>query len=147
MTTTIHPIPPGLFCVPAALVALTGADVESVIVPALNRHMGSDDLLGTVSSVWMPVIHSVLEELGFKIRPYRRDAPAGPLRVHVATWAARSLRWPDRPVLASIGGHCLVICNGFVHDNWEPRGVLGPEHPFAKTTVIRASMVEGKQHD
>lgn len=137
----IHPIPPGLFCVPAALTAITGAPLETVIVPALNRHMQSQGLLDTVSGVHMHVAHAALEELGYRMRPYRGSA-SGPLRAHVATWATRSLRWPGRPVLVSTRDHCLVICDGFVHDNWEPRGVLGSEHPFARTTVQTAALIE-----
>ena len=140
----IHPIPPGLFCVPSALAAITGAPVEAVIVPALNRHMKSQGLLDTVPGVHMHVAHAVLEELGYSVRPYKSGASAGPLRAHVATWAARSLRWPGRPVLVSTWDHALVIHDGFVHDSWEPRGVLGSEHPFAKTTVVRASLIERK---
>ena len=140
----IHPIPPGLFCVPAALVALTGEDITSVIVPALNRHMRSSGLLDTVPGVQMSVARGVLEELGYAMRRYRADAEAGKMKAHVATWAARSLRWPGRPLLATTSDHCLVVCDGFVHDNWEPRGVLGSEHPFARTTVANVEMIERK---
>jgi len=36
----VYPIPPGLFCVPSAIIALTGADLESVVIPALEPGAG-----------------------------------------------------------------------------------------------------------
>lgn len=140
----IHPIPPGLFCVPAAIVALTGADIESMVIPAINRHSGyNHGLLDTVPGVSMSTATAVLNEFGYNVRPYRMDAEAGPKRAHVATWANRSQeRWPGRTVLVAVNNHCLVISDGRVYDNWSPHGPPGDRHPFAKTPVVWAALVE-----
>lgn len=142
----IYPIPPGLFCVPSAIVALTGADVMSVVVPAINRHgRCKRGLLETPAGVRVSVMTAVLEELGCRVRPYRSDAEAGQLRAHVATWAIRSSeRWPDRNVLVTTTDHALVVHNGVVYDSWMPHGVPGVDHPFAKTTVTWAALVQKK---
>ena len=143
----IHPIPPGLFCVPAAIRALTGEPLEAVIVPALNRHMGSEHLGDTVAGVnTSRVGTAVLRELRYDVRPYRTGSAAGPLRVHLATWARRSRdRWPGRTLLLTTSGHCLVALDGVVYDNWMPHGVPGAEHPYAKTTVRWAALVEKRK--
>ncbi len=139
----IHPIPPGLFCVPSAIVALTGADPVSVVVPAINRHSGYKlGLLDTPAGVRPSVFVKVLEELGYNVRQYKSDAASGRLRAHVATWTERSKKWPGRNVLVSTGGHALVISDGTVYDSWMPHGVSGSEHPFAATTVKWAALVE-----
>lgn len=141
---TIHPIPPGLFCVPSALCALTGADPVSVIVPAINRHSSYKlGLHDTPAGVRIPVATAVLKEMRYRVRAYKSEAASGQLRAYIATWAARSLeRWPDRNLLVSTGCHMLVICNGLVYDSWTPHGVTGKEHPFAKDTVVWAALVE-----
>lgn len=143
----IHSIPPGLFCVPAAIRALTGEPLEAVIVPALNRHASSEHLGDTVAGVnTSRVGRAVLEELGYTIRPYRGDARTGPLRAHLATWARRSReRWPGRTLLLTTQSHCLVALDGVVYDNWMPHGVPGEEHPYAKTTVRWAALVEKRE--
>lgn len=140
----IYPIPPGLFCVPAAIVALTGADIESVVVPAINRHSGYKlGLHDTVSAVRITVIEAVLKELGCNVRLYKMDAEAGSKNAHIATWAKRSKeRWPNKTVIVATHEHCMVICNGRVYDNWSPHGPIGEHHPFAKTTVTWAALVE-----
>jgi hypothetical protein len=141
----IHRIPPNLFCVPAALFALTGDDIESVITPALNRHAlrgQTANILDTVSTSHMSTATAVLEERGYNVRCYRSDAPSGALRAHIATWAKRSLKWPGRALLIATATHCLVISDGKVYDNWTPFGVEGAVHPFANTTVTWAALVE-----
>ncbi len=140
----IHPIPPGLFCVPSTLVALTGRDPVSVIVPAINRHSHyRRGLHDTPAGVSIPVLTAVLEELGYRVRRYKTEAVAGQVRAHVATWAQRSReRWPGRAIILCTSDHCLTLCDGIVYDNWEPRGVPGREHPYARTVVTWAALVE-----
>lgn len=141
----IHPIPPGLFCAPSAICAITGADPISVVVPAINRHSGYKlGLLDTPSAVRPSVMQSVLEELRYRVRPYKGvDAAAGALRAQTATWATRSKeRWPGRNILVCSKTHAMVICDGVVYDSWTPHGVPGKDHPFAKTTVVWAALVE-----
>ncbi len=139
-----YPIPPGLFCVPSAIIALTGADPVSVIVPAINRHSGYKlGLHDTPGGVRPSVMKSVLEELGCRVRPYKDGAAAGPLGAQIKTWASRSLeRWPGRNILVCTRTHALVISDGKVYDTWMPHGVTGDDHPFAKTTVVWAALVE-----
>lgn len=144
MMTRIHSISPGLFCVPAAIQALTGEPLDAVIVPALNRHGGCQHLGDTVAGVSTAITgRTVLSELGYRVRPYRMNGTAGPLRAHVATWARRSLeRWPSRPLLITTRTHCLVVLDWVVYDNHMPHGVSGDDHPYAKTTVRWAALVE-----
>ncbi len=140
----IHPIPPGLFCVPAAIVAITGASVQTVVVPAINRHSGYKlGLLDTPAGVRPSVMEAVLQELGCRIRPYKMEAEAGKLRAHVATWAIRSKeRWPGRSILICTTAHCMAVSSGLVYDNWMPHGAPGDQHPFAKTVVTYAALIE-----
>jgi hypothetical protein len=142
----LHKIPCGLYCVPAALYAITGADLQSVIVPALNRHMykKNANLFDTPAGVKRIDYEAVLNELGYHARRYKDGSVSGNLRVHVATWANRSLKWPNNPLLASTNDHCLVIQNGKVWDNHAPLGCDGKEHPFAKTIVVQIAMIQKK---
>lgn len=138
----LHPIPPGLYCVPSAMVALTGADYMSVIFPALNRHAKTDggilDWVGGVhtSSVAIPA----LEEMGYHCRRYKKPD----LRAKIFTWANRSMRYPDRPLLVIVPGHALVIENGKVYDTHMPHGVEGKHHPYAHSMVIGCWLIERK---
>jgi hypothetical protein len=143
----IHPIPPGYYCVPSALIALTGRDPASVIVPALNRHGAGDgrSLLEAPAGVRMDVARRVLEELGFTVRRYRSDAASGKLSSRVSAWARRSERYPGRPLLISTSGrdaHCLVVQDGQIYDNHVPVGAGPGRHPFRNATVDGAFLVE-----
>ena len=140
---TLYQIPPGLFCVPAAIYAITGADLEAVIVPSINRHSGYKyGLHDTVTGVMMSAARAVLEELGYKARRYK-DGSAGPLRAHLATWARRSKeRYPGLRFLLATRTHCLALCDGVVHDTFTPFGESGSTHPFAKTTVTWLALIE-----
>ena len=138
----LHPIPPGLFCVPSALVSITGADIESVINPAINRHSEHHSLLDTVPGVSRSVTTAVLKKLGYNVRLYKQSATSGALRAHVSTWAERSLKYVDRVVLLSTGKHMLVCQNGRIYDTFTPHGVVGIKHPYAKTTITWAALIE-----
>ena len=138
----IHAITPGAFCVPSALQALTGADLQSVIYPALNRHAKRWGLLDVCAGEQMESAEGVLSELGYNCRMYRGEQ----LRAHVATWARRSAeRWPGRALLIATRTHALVVQDGTVYDNHMPLGAPGAQHPFARTTVVWAALVESKQ--
>lgn len=142
----IHPIPPGLYCVPSALCALTGADAASVIVPAINRHSRCADLLEAPAGVNVShVARAVLEELGYRVRPYKRDAATGKLSARISTWAKRSERWPGRSILITTKGrdrHALVVRGGRIYDNHLPTGAAPGEHPFSTALVDWAALVE-----
>lgn len=140
----IWPIFPGAYCVPSAIQALTGADLVSVIHPSINRHSGDKkrDLLDHVTGEKISVAAAVLNELGYNVRAYK-SKPNAPLRAHVATWAKRtSERWPGRAVLVATRSHVLVVSDGTVYDNHMPLGAAAAAHPYAKTTVIWAALVE-----
>lgn len=140
----IHPITPGAFCVPSALQALTGADLTSVIYPALNRHGRRWGLLDQVTGEHMSAAAAVLDELGYRVRHYRG---ADPLRAHVATWAKRvQARWPGRALLLATRSHALVTKDGSVYDNHVPLGVEGAHHPYARSIVTWAALVEKGSH-
>jgi hypothetical protein len=138
---TVHPIPEGLYCVPSVLCALTGDDPESVIVPAINRHAGERTLLDAPSGVTMRVAQRVLEERGYRVRPYVGGA-SGPLRATVATWAERSRRWPGRTTLIATNAHALVVADGRVYDNHARFGAPSSDHPFRRRMVVSAFLVE-----
>ncbi len=138
-----HPIPAGLFCVPTAICALTGADPTTVVLPAINRHDRARALFGDVTGVNLErVAIPVLAELGYRTRRYTKSD----LRARLTTWAERSKRYPGRPLLVTTGGrrtgHALVVEDGLVYDNHAPRGVPGTEHPFARCIVDYAALVE-----
>jgi hypothetical protein len=141
---TVHPIPPGLFCVPSALCALTGQHPTAVIVPAINRHDRNASLTDNVAGVHLTAAEAVLAELGYAVRKYRH----GDLRARVSTWAERSLRYPGRPLLlATTGGrrspgHALVVADGKIYDNHLPAGAAPRAHPFSNCLVDYAVLVE-----
>lgn len=143
----LHRIPPGLFCVPAAIYAIAGEDIQSVIMPAINRHMDGKraNIHDTVSGVPIHVAAAVLEERGYNVRKYKDGSASGALRAHISTWAKRSMQWNGRPLLVATKTHCLVIQDGKVHDSWMPFGCAGEKHPFAKTTVVYVALVEKAQ--
>ena len=135
----IYPIPPGLWCVPSAMVAITGADWMSVIQPALNRHAQARGLMDLVTGATRTAAVAALREMGWQVRLYKGEK----LRAHVATWAKRSLeKYPGRTLMVSTTGHMLAIADGRVYDSWTPHGETGEEHPYAKTTVTWAALVQ-----
>ena len=145
----IHPIPQGYYCVPSALIALTGADPSSVIVPAINRHSGDRSLLEAPAGVNVNrVAEAVLAELGYAVRRYRHDGAAGKLAARVSTWATRSLRYPGRSILLTTRhsrrepGHALVVADGLIYDNHLPAGAAPMAHPFSAAIVDYAALVE-----
>jgi len=134
----VYPIPPGLFCVPSAIIALTGADLESVVIPALNRAQETPYLRGPIAGVSVPCIEAVLRELRCKVRHYK----SGNLRAPLSTWATRSLKYPGRTLLVCTVGHALVIADGKIYDTYTPYGEAGDRHPCSHDTVVYAALIE-----
>lgn len=136
----VHAIPPGLYCVPAAIVAITGADVESVVWPALNRHSESDWLTGPVAAIGMSAAERVLNELGYVVRGYRHEH-----RQRLHTWAEWSRnKYAGRILLLATHDHAMVAKDGMVYDTARPYGVPGWQHPDAKCIVVYAKLVEAR---
>lgn len=140
----IYPIPPGLWCVPSVLVALTGAPWDAVIHPALNRHnsrsaKAGDTLTGLVTGATISAALATLDELGYTARRYRGAHP----HALVASWAAKAAaRYPGRTLLLFTPQHALVASKGRVYDNHAPHGPAGADHPYARTRVESVYLVE-----
>lgn len=143
----LHPILPGGWCVPSAIQCLTGADYESVIHPAINRHATrlrreTPDLLDLVVGTDVEyVARAVLEEMGCDVRQYRGIVI--PLHSQIRTWAKYSLeKYHSRALLVTVRGHALVIKDGRVYDTHAPHGAPGDEHPHARCRVTWCALVE-----
>lgn len=136
----LYPIVPGMWCVPTALYALTGADPESVLHPALNRHsLRAESLCGLVVGASVPAALAVLAELGYACRRYRHGNHL------VGTIAVKSRdRWPGRALLVFTVEHALVVQDGRIYDSWQPHGPL-LEHPFTKTPTTDVFLVERRK--
>jgi len=128
----IYPISPGLFCVPAAIQAITGEDLLSVIVPALNRAQENETLLGTVAGVRSSTYIEALQLMGYVVSRYK-DRVDQPLRAQLKTWAKR---FPSRPLLVATRGHAMALYEGRVFDTFTPHGAPVTEHPFARDVVV-----------
>ncbi len=139
---TIYPIPDGLYCVPSAICALTGADAASVVVPAISRHTRAPDLLEPPAGVALRAARTVLAELGYRTRAYTR--PDLSARLH--TWATRSAtRYPGRTLLVTTSGrpgHAVVVEDGKIYDNHLPAGAAPRAHPFSHHLVDQVLLVE-----
>jgi hypothetical protein len=134
----IHPIPPNLYCVPAALCALTGEPLDAVVVPALNRAGGRGSLLNDPGPTGMIAAATALREMGCTVMCYKE--PLWKERHQLATFAKR---WRDKahPVLVSICGHALVLYRGMVYDTKTPSGCDAARHPDARAILTYAAMV------
>lgn len=133
----IYPILNGAYCVPSALMALTGEDLESVIFPALNRHAKAQGLLTTVGGAYLEDAERVLNELGYAVRH------AKTLGKHrVATWAKQTLeRNYSYPMMLGVRRHVVVAYQGRVYDNHAAHGPAGDKHPYAGAIVTYAVLV------
>lgn len=137
----IYPIPPGLYCVPSALVALTGEDFESVIFPALNRAQGDTRLTFPVAAVNRDDYLAVLDQLGYVARAAR-----DPQRHKVKTWTKRALnRAYPNPLLLRVPGHVVVLWTGRVYDSLAPHGPLAADHPCADQVATHVWLVQPKK--
>lgn len=139
--TTLHPIPPGLYCVPSAIVAVTGADVSSVVMPAINRAEGRDDFLTPAAGVYQRHTIQALQLMGYRVSRYK----GGDVRARVSTWARRSVeRYPGCKLLVFIPEHVVAVCDGRVYDNHAAHGPQGDDHPFANSVAKEVYLVEPK---
>ena len=137
----LHPIPPGLWCVPSALVCLTGAPWDAVIHPALNRHGGESDLTDIVVGARLSVAVEVLDELGYRCRAYRGTNPHALVR----TWAKLSKeKYPGHALFVRVVGHVLVVKDGLIYDNHSPHGAAGDKHTFSNTKSTHVYLVQPK---
>ena len=137
----IHPIPPGLWCVPSALVAITGEPFDAVIHPALNRHGRADMLTEMVTASSMSAAIATLQELRYRVLRYKKPD----LHAKVSVWAQRSKeRYPGRILFVSVERHCVVICDGRVYDSWTPHGEVGERHPYRDDKAYDVYLVEAK---
>jgi hypothetical protein len=136
-----HPIPSGLFCVPTAICALTGADPAAAVIPAINRAERAESLLIPPEGVHITAIAPALRDLGYVARRYRKPD----LFARLSTWARRSLRYPGRGLLvctAGRHGHAVAVQDGRIYDNHAPRGTGPDEHPFSRCLVDWVALVE-----
>ena len=141
----IHPILNGYYCIPSALMALTGAEPTAVLLPAINRHdHNASSLTDNVAGVGLRAAEAVLAELGYAVRRYRKPDARALLR----TWAERSKKYLGRNLLVCTAGgrktpgHALVLRDGRIYDNHTPVGSAGPAHPFAVCVVDYVALVE-----
>lgn len=136
---TMHAIPPGLWCVPSALVAITGDDFETVIHPGLNRHMGREHLLELVTGATMNAAVALLLERGYKVSKYKRGMH------RLKTWGELSrTKYPGRVFLAHVPQHAVAICDGRVYDSWTPHGAQAEEHPYKNDIASDVWLVQKK---
>lgn len=135
----MYPIPVGLYCVPAAIVAITGADVESVVFPALNRIQKGGWLTGPIEGVDVFEIQTAFESMGWHVRRYKDRARRAQLR----TWAKLSKeRYPGYKLLLCTNDHCLAVEDGLVYDTFTPYGEEGACHAFARDIITFAAVVQ-----
>lgn len=140
----LHPIIPGLYCVPSALYALTGHDPESVLFPALNRHGDGRALHQEVSGASIRAALAVLQELNYCVMRYKDKKDRQEIS-RIEVWANRSKKfYPGFTFLVFTSTHALIIKDGRVFDNWSPHGPSGKDHPFAKTRVSEVYLVKEK---
>lgn len=131
----IFPIPPNLYCVPAALVAITGAPLDAVVLPALNRAGANPTLLDDPGPTTMRVAEEALSLMSYRVlRP--REPLHGSLLTHAREWSSK-----EHPVLASTRHHALVIWRGKVYDTFVPGGCEAETHPHARKRLTHAAMI------
>jgi hypothetical protein len=138
----MFPIPPGnLYCVPAAIRALTGADIESVIFPALNRAQRAEWLIGPVAGVANCDARAALAEMGWDARRPKPGAPlAKPMQLRTLARLTAEL-YPGRKFYVTTASHALAVADGRVYDNHVQAGCDGDAHPFAKCRVAQVFLV------
>lgn len=130
----IHTITPGYYCVPSVIEAVTGADMHSVIIPALNRIEKAPWLLEEVVGANPRTILKALNELGYTTGIYKDRKALGT----VDSWTNK---FPDEIILLLIREHCLVVYKGTVYDNHTPMGKTALNHQFSLHKVENAYLV------
>lgn len=139
---SLYDVPPGPYCVPAALVALTGRDLTSVILPALNRHAGNGTFFDDVGPTnTRRVAVPALQEMGYRVFAHGK-IERGDER---PTLRAVANRYPSRRMLATVKGHALAILDGRVWDTATPYGAPVEDHPDRDRRVTGLWIVEKKE--
>jgi hypothetical protein len=116
-----------IYCVPAALSALTGRHV-SIVESPIRQHLGDLPITG----VYLPIGLRVLSELGYKYRDVLDD-PDLTLNQFV-----RRVASPDRNYLVEIPGHALIVSARRIVDNHHHSGVAVELYGTRRSHVMRA---------
>ncbi len=135
-------IPVGVYCVPAAICALTGADLESVVLPALNRAQKAGWLLGPVGGVRTKEFEDALGFMGWRVLRHKQ-----PGRRKLFTWAMMSAgQYKNRRLLVATRDHCLALVNGKIYDTFTPFGFEvvagGKRHAYHHDAVTYVAILE-----
>lgn len=136
----MYPILPGAFCVPSAIQALTGADYEAEIMPALNRAQRALTLLDGVAGVNTPHAIKALGDLGYRVRRAKSEVVRNKQLRTIAELSAT--RWPGRTLYVTVEGHAVAVADGRVYDTHTPHGARGAEHPFRACRVHFVGLVD-----
>lgn len=145
MTNPPFPIPPGLYCVPSAIIALTGAEPHSVVFPALNRVQKSPWMHGPVGGVHIHHTKEALGQMGWNVREHKGTGMHEG-RARLKTWALRSGgRYKGLRLLVATTDHMLALYDGKVYDCNTPYGGDGAKHAYANDTVRWAAVIEKKE--
>ena len=131
----IHTISPGFFCGPSVIEAITGEDMLSVILPALNRASRAEYLLDEVIESRIPDMLHVLVELGYRVGEYKHNAA---YLGDVGSWHNKFF---DYVIMLFTMEHVLVVHEGMAYDNHTPMGCPALTHPFTKVKVVSAYIV------
>ncbi len=130
------------FCGPAALMLVTGADLDAVRrkVNRLRKRPPRHRVMGMYNTE-MTVL---LKRFGVKaIRKKIADRGKGPTVKAFADdyeFVAR-----QKPILINTTSHYVVLYQGVVYDNWEKSGKLVADHPYAKARVKGCWFIETKK--
>lgn len=143
MTATIraYHVPVGIYCVPAAICALTGADLESVVLPALNRAQKANWLLGPVGGVYMDDTYTAIDLMGWVARKHKDVG-----RHKLFTWAKLSAdKYVNKRLLVTVKGHALALINGLIYDTFTPFGCEPDKHACSGEIVRTVAMLQPKE--
>jgi hypothetical protein len=130
----IHNIAPGYFCAPSVIQAITGADMHSVIMPAINRATKALGLHDEVIEVYEGQILKVLNELGFRTLRYKNAAALGT----VGSWGEK---YPDKVMMLMLHNHVVAVHHALCFDSLTPTGMVAINHPYTHHKVTNAYMV------
>lgn len=105
------------YCVPAALSALTGLAVDTII-PLLAEELGDQPITG----IFLPIAIKVLKGLSYEVKPYSWcDLTVNQFGQATHKTATK--------YLISIRGHALVIHRGMVYDSQFEDGIIYGRYP------------------
>jgi len=142
MTTKVFSIPPGIYCVPATMCALTGLDLTGQIMPAIAKAEQNESLLGVAAGVYIRDFERAMGYLGYSIHVHKT---AGSDNKQLRTWAGLSAeKYPGKRLAVSTRGHMMALVDGKVYDTFTPYGEIGAKHPYARDIVKYVSLIERK---